>query len=431
MADLSAVGSVALAAEIAVAGLTPVFLLEYSGVNAAEVLKTADLKNNPDPLALIPKDAPNQVSLSQIALLATIPMLSNGVATYLLVPLSMAIGRRPVMLLTATLAWLSGFWAGASQSLNEHVAARVFHGLGSGTVEALIPLIIQDFTFLHQRPKAIAAVFAAQGPMIVLFGILGPWIAVNYTWRYVYFITSAIGILAWLGLIAYVPETRVSRSKAELAGQQIYPMVAGEDRTRLDYTTYGKRTMWDDLGMFNYGFEWRESVNNIVATLRTIVFPAVMWATLVQTVFGLFMSASGQVISFALLAAGVPFELTGLSNLPNLLATVFIFLVGGVAAEKLTLWISKKKGSREPEYALPNLILPIIFAIAGAMIFGVADQFGLHYMVLLTGMFLLMTAPLMTAPIIQNFVMESYPQWAGYVVPPEPASLFFFPVPGN
>lgn len=205
-----------MAAEIAVAGLTPVFLLEYSGVDAAAVLRTANLVNNPDPLAIIPPDAPKQVSLSQIALLATIPMLSNGVATYLLVPLSMGIGRRPVLMITATLAWMSGFWAGASQSLEEHIAARVFHGLGSGTVEALIPLIIQDFTFLHQRNKSIAAIFAAQGPMIVTFGILGPWIAVNYTWRYVYYITSAIGIVAWIFLIFFVPETRVVRSKEEL-----------------------------------------------------------------------------------------------------------------------------------------------------------------------------------------------------------------------
>lgn len=156
-----AVGSISLAAEIAVAGLTPVFLLEYSGVDPPSVLKTADMKNNPDPLSLVPPGH-TPVSLSQVALLATIPMLSNGVATYLLVPLSTAIGRRPVLLLTSTLSWLSGFWAGSSTSLMSHVVARVFHGLGSGAVEALLPLIVQDITFIHLRNKSIAAIFAAQ-----------------------------------------------------------------------------------------------------------------------------------------------------------------------------------------------------------------------------------------------------------------------------
>lgn len=155
------VGSISLAAEIAVAGLTPVFLLEYSGVDPPSVLKTADMSSNPDPLALVPPGH-TPVSLANIALLATIPMLSNGFATYLLVPLSTAIGRRPVLLLTSTLSWGAGFWAGASTSLMSHVAARVFHGLGSGAVEALLPLIVGDITFLHQRNKAIAAIFSAQ-----------------------------------------------------------------------------------------------------------------------------------------------------------------------------------------------------------------------------------------------------------------------------
>lgn len=136
--------------------------MEYSGVaDPAAVLKDADLKNNHDPTALIPPGA-GGVSLSQISLLATIPLLSNGFATYLLVPLSTAIGRRPVLILTSTLAWTSGFWAGASTSLYSHIGARIFHGLGSGAVEALIPLIIQDLVFIHQRNRAIAAIFAAQ-----------------------------------------------------------------------------------------------------------------------------------------------------------------------------------------------------------------------------------------------------------------------------
>lgn len=52
--------------------------------------------------------------------------------------------------------------------------------------------------------------------MIITFGILAPWISVNYTWRWVYFITSAIGIFAWFFLIAFVPESRRQRSKEEL-----------------------------------------------------------------------------------------------------------------------------------------------------------------------------------------------------------------------
>ncbi|KAJ4394047.1 hypothetical protein N0V93_003264 [Gnomoniopsis smithogilvyi] len=410
-------GSISLAAEIAIAGLTPVFLLEYSGVtNPAEILKHADLKNNPDPTALIPPGA-SGVSLSQISLLATIPLLSNGFATYLLVPLSTAVGRRPVLILTSTLAWTSGFWAGASTSLYSHIGARVFHGLGSGAVEALIPLIIQDLLFIHQRNKAMAAVFAAQGPMIITFGILGPWIAVHYTWRWLYFITSGFGIVAWILLLVYVPESRKARSKEELAGMKLWDYAPGKSRPDLDYVSYAKRSRWDDVGFLQYGIMWREAGNSMVATVKTIIFPAIIWTTLLQAVTGIIMGATGQVLSFALLGAGIPFELTGLANLSQILSTGLIFLIGGPLADKVNNWITRRRGGiREPENQLPNLVLPIVLIIVGAVIFGVADQYSLHYMVLLTGNFFLGSAPLMMAPIIQNFVIESYPQHAGPVL---------------
>ncbi|KAH9906968.1 major facilitator superfamily transporter [Xylariomycetidae sp. FL2044] len=408
-------GSISLAAEIAIAGLIPVFLLEYSGVDPKSVLKNSDLRSNPDPLSIVPEGV-TPVPLAQISLLATIPMLSNGFATYLLVPLSTAIGRRPVLVLTSTFSWVGGFWAGYSTSLMTHIAARVMHGLGAGAVEALLPLIAQDMVFIHQRGKAIASIIASQGPMIILFGTMAPYIAVNFDWRWIYWVTSSIGVVSWILLILFVPETRKQRSKAELNGHQIWPVAPGENRTALDYATYGERTRYDDLAFFQFGYQWKAAAVQIVDTIKTTVFPAVAWCVLLQTIFGIVQGATGQAISFALLSAGVPFELTGLSNIPQILGTVLIFFLGGPAADKLTLWISKRRGNREAEYNLPNLVLPIIFAITGVLVFGYANQFGLHYTILLLGTFFLMTAGLITHPIINNFVVESYPQWPGAVL---------------
>ncbi len=147
---------------MAVAGLLPVFLLEYSGVDPTSVLKDPNFHSNPgNPLSVVPAGV-TPIPLTQLTLLSTVPLLANGIASYFLVPLSIAIGRRPVLIATATCSWAGGFWAGASQSLNQHIAARVLHGLGSGAVEALLPLIVQDMVFIHQRNKAIAAIFATQ-----------------------------------------------------------------------------------------------------------------------------------------------------------------------------------------------------------------------------------------------------------------------------
>lgn len=43
-----------------------------------------------------------------------------------------------------------------------------------------------------------------------------PYIVSRLTWRFIYWITSGVGVLAWIGLILLVPETRWMRSNDEL-----------------------------------------------------------------------------------------------------------------------------------------------------------------------------------------------------------------------
>jgi MFS family permease len=98
----------------------------------------------------------------KISMLATLPLLTNGISSYFLVPLSIAIGRRPLLILCGLLAWVGGLWAGMSRSIDSHLAARCLQGLGAGAVEALIPLMVQDIVFIHNRNRAMSSIWAAQ-----------------------------------------------------------------------------------------------------------------------------------------------------------------------------------------------------------------------------------------------------------------------------
>ncbi len=51
-----------------------------------------------------------------------------------------------------------------------------------------------------------------------------PYIAANYSWRWLYFITSGFGLLAWLMMIALVPETRWTRTKEALSMSFLLPL---------------------------------------------------------------------------------------------------------------------------------------------------------------------------------------------------------------
>lgn len=173
--SLSFFGALALASEFIIAALVPVFVLEYSGLDP-KLLATLDLNAlspgggiNLNPFQLLAGLGGPPVW--KVALLASLPLLMNGIASYFLVPLSIAVGRRPVLLFVGVMAWAGGFWASYSTSLNSHLAARAFQGLGAGAVEALIPLIVQDMMFIHQRNKAISLISAGQGLFVVSLGI--------------------------------------------------------------------------------------------------------------------------------------------------------------------------------------------------------------------------------------------------------------------
>lgn len=413
-------GSLGLAAEVVIGGLIPVFLLEYSDVDPVSVLSdptTSSRVGSGDPLSILPPGVTPKVTLVQVALLATVPQIANGIAGYFLIPLSVAIGRRPVLLVTAIAAWAGGFWAGASTSLSSHIAARVVHGLGAGSVEALLPLIVQDMVFIHQRARATAAVIASQGVFIVILGILGPYLAAHYTWRWVYWITSILGVIVWVLIMIFVPETKWMRSKEELSGRAVYPLEPGENRPRMNIQIYGPRTRWTNYGVFQNGIHWKEALVGIVQPLQVSFYPSVLFMVVMNTVFFTISSATAQTITFALLAAGIPFEWTGISSLPSIIGTVMIYFLGGTVADKMALKITKLNGGqREPEHMLPNMAISFVMGIAGCFIFGLAAENKLSPVLLLFGNFLLLFGSLTLLTTSNVFIIESYPQKANSVI---------------
>jgi MFS family permease len=160
------VGALALSAETIIGALIPVFALEYAGIDP-KILGQLDVSAlspkgvvNLNPLALLA--GIGGPPLWKISLLASLPLLTNGVSSYFLVPLSISVGRRPVLLVCGLMAWTGGLWAGFSHNLESHIAARCVQAIGAGAVEALIPLIVQDMVFIHQRNQAMSAVWSAQ-----------------------------------------------------------------------------------------------------------------------------------------------------------------------------------------------------------------------------------------------------------------------------
>ncbi|KAH8900625.1 major facilitator superfamily transporter [Thozetella sp. PMI_491] len=422
---LSLFGALALSAEAIVGALVPIFVLEYSGVDP-KILGQIDLSalslSSPDgkpadPLQLL--SSLGGPPISKVDLISTIPILVNGVASYLLVPLSIGMGRRPIILLAGMMAWAGGLWAGFSTSLDSHIAARVFQGFGAGAVEALIPLILQDMLFINQRNQAFSLVSAGQGLFIVAIGVTSPLIVVKLSWRWIYYITAGTGVIVWIAMIFLIPETRWIRSPDELAGKEVYPLRPMENRPRLDYSKYGYRTNQDDFGIFHAKKEWKLANRSNIDTIQATFFPNVAWVIALNSVFVGALSATQQNAAAIILSLKLNFNQLGLVVLPIVAATPFVWFFGGFMADKISNWHAKRNGGqREPEAHLISLAFPLLAGIAGPILFGYAgDHTADRPLVpLLVGFFLIGFGGLTMNTLVSVYLVESYPNKAGPVL---------------
>lgn len=152
-------------------------------------------------------------------------------------------------------------------------------------------------------------------------------------------------------------------------------------------------------------------------TLKTTFFPAVVWSILTNSIFLITTQAAQQLGSFALLAEGWEFQWTGLSVVPFVLAAIMTFLISGPFAERVNNMVARRrKGVREAEFGLLNMIVPFVAGISGCFVFGYAGQSDVHWSVILLGLFLILFSFLCTMITINVFIVESYPQWAGPVL---------------
>ncbi|RYP85954.1 hypothetical protein DL770_004967 [Monosporascus sp. CRB-9-2] len=408
-------GALAASSEAIIGALLPVFMLEYGGVDP-KILGTSEDLTDLDTL-IAGLDGP---PTWQISLLSTAPMIVNGVASWVLIPLSIAVGRRPVILLCGALAWAGGIWAATSGGLKSHIAARCFQGIGAGTIDALIPLIIQDFMFIHERNKAVAAVNASTGLIIVGLGVGSPLIVTRMSWRWVYGVTSIIGFATWISIILCLPETRRVRTPDELAGKVVYPLRPGETRPRLDHSRYGYRTPWVEFGLFNAGTEWRRAATAVWLSVKTAIFPNVLWCVALNAALTGAFGAVQQVSSSVLISSGWRFEELGLFVLPIVIASPLVWLFGGFIADRVSNAMARRSGGRrEPEAHLVNLILPVLAGFAGPMVFGSSAQnvgVSLPSWFVLIGVFILSFASSTITTLISVYLVESYPNFAGPVL---------------
>jgi MFS family permease len=107
-----------------------------------------------------------------------------------------AFGRRPVFVGGMALFLVGSALCGSAGSFGALVAFRVVQGLGAGALQPIAMTISADIYTLEERARIQGVFTGAWGMANVLGPLIGGWIVVHASWRWVFLVNLPVGVVA-------------------------------------------------------------------------------------------------------------------------------------------------------------------------------------------------------------------------------------------
>ncbi len=165
-------------------------------------------------------------------------LTSYIVATAIMIPLTgwlaVRVGRKKVFLASVVGFTLSSALCGMATSLPQIVFFRALQGVSGAGLLPLSQAILLDINprERHGRAMALWGMGVVLGP--ILGPVLGGWLTDNYSWRWVFYVNVPFGVLATLGIIASLPETKPRKSAFDFFGFTTLSLGIGALQVMLD-----------------------------------------------------------------------------------------------------------------------------------------------------------------------------------------------------
>ncbi|MCO6415715.1 DHA2 family efflux MFS transporter permease subunit [Siccirubricoccus sp. KC 17139] len=122
-------------------------------------------------------------------------------------------GRRAVFLASVGGFTIASLLCGAAQSLPQMVIFRLLQGAFGAALVPLSQSTMLDIYSAEQRGSAMA--IWGMGVMVgpILGPTLGGWLTGNWNWRWVFYVNLPFGLLAFLGLLVFLPKDNPERDR--------------------------------------------------------------------------------------------------------------------------------------------------------------------------------------------------------------------------
>jgi DHA2 family multidrug resistance protein len=143
-------------------------------------------------------------------------------------------GRKRLFLASVAGFTLSSMLCGMAGSLEQMVVFRVLQGIFGAALVPLSQAVLLDINPKERHGSAMAM----WGAGIMVGPIAGPtlggWLTDAFDWRWVFYINVPVGLLAFLGILAFLPETGVRRRRFDFFGFAMLSLGIGALQMMLD-----------------------------------------------------------------------------------------------------------------------------------------------------------------------------------------------------
>jgi MFS transporter, DHA2 family, multidrug resistance protein len=170
----------------------------------------------------------------QMAWVLTSYIIAAAIMTPLSGWLAGQVGRKRVFLFSVVGFTVASALCGLAQTLPEIVAARLLQGLCGAALIPMSQAVLLDINPPEDHAKAMAIWVMAVTIGPILGPALGGWLTEHYNWRWVFYINVPFGILSFLGILSFMPETQIRKSRFDFFGFAALSVAIGSLQLMLD-----------------------------------------------------------------------------------------------------------------------------------------------------------------------------------------------------
>ncbi|KAJ4322904.1 hypothetical protein N0V94_002167 [Neodidymelliopsis sp. IMI 364377] len=331
-----------------------------------------------------------------IVFLLTMPSLCIGLGNYILLPIALAYGRRPVFLVSMVILLASTILAAVQNSYDAHLAARIIQGLATGASESLLPLMLTEITFLHERGRVFGLYWMIQNMLSSTINLASSYINQDLGWRWYYWVFVIAVSVGLVIAFFFGFETQFTRSAASVDGQLIFTdeygvtniipddqaqeylarmaregmMLPSTDDGSNDVrkTYVQKLRPWSDVQ--------EKPVRIMLLTylhmLQSLTSPGIIYAILTSSIaLGCGIGMSLTYNHVLMVNYGWQPQNIGLINIGGVIGAFFGMMYCIFLGDPFVLFLARRnKGVHKPEHQLLTLVPPAIIGMAMLLLYG-------------------------------------------------------------